>query len=61
MPLISLSNVISVFRQMLLGSLCQKKLQWSPDAPWQSDLDEVDGKMGYEVKQDQIRQKARLL
>ena len=46
---------------MLLGSLCQKKLQWSPDAPWQSDLDEVDGKMGYEVKQDQIRQKARLL
>ena len=54
-------NLIPVFRQMLLGALRPKKLHRSPDAPWQSDLDEIDGEMGLEVEQDQIRQKAGLL
>ena len=46
---------------MLLGALRQKKLHRSPDAPRQSDIDEVDSEMGLEVEQDQIRQKAGLL
>ena len=46
---------------MLLGALRQKKLHRSPDAPGQSDIDEVDSEMGLEVEQDQIRQKAGLL